>query len=178
MSEAVEWSRWLRDRPLPAEPVALFADAAERAALARRFGLAAIHSLEAQVSLEADGRSVLANGTLNASIEQLCAVSAEPFPAELAVPVALRFVPATQSRPADSDDALDEIELSADDCDEIEYTGDGFDLGEALAQTLGLAIDPYATGPGADAARRKAGIVPDDAPRGSMADALAKLKLG
>ena len=78
------------------------------------------------------------------------------------VPLALRFVPAAPPRAVENEE---EIELSADECDEIEYEGDSFDLGEALAQTLGLAIDPYATGPGAEAARQAAGIVPDDAPR-------------
>jgi hypothetical protein len=37
--------------------------------------------------------------------------------------------------------------------------GGRFDLGEALAQTLGLAIDPYLEGPNAEEARRKAGLM-------------------
>ena len=174
MSERPEWSRLVRDRPLPAEPLRLEANETERAALAQRFGLAAIDRLEARVALEPDGRAILADGELVASLQQFCAVSAEPFPVRLDVPLALRFVPAAPLRAVENEE---EIELSADECDEIEYEGDSFDLGEALAQTLGLAIDPYATGPGAEAARQAAGIVPDDAPRGSMADALAKLGL-
>ena len=47
------------------------------------------------------------------------------------------------------------------------------------AQTLALAIDPYAEGPDADATREKAGIKSDDAPSGPLAEALgAALKKG
>ncbi|MEM8726635.1 MAG: DUF177 domain-containing protein, partial [Pseudomonadota bacterium] len=68
------------------------------------------------------------------------------------------------------------IELDAEDCDEIEYAGDMFDLGEAVAQTLGLAIDPYAEGPNADAARKAAGIVEEGEQDGPLAAALTALK--
>jgi hypothetical protein len=51
-----------------------------------------------------------------------------------------------------------------------------FDLGEAVAQTLGLAIDPYAEGPNADAARKAAGIVAEGEQDGPMAALLAALK--
>ena len=53
--------------------------------------------------------------------------------------------------------------------------GTAFDLGEAVAQSFGLAIDPYAAGPEADSVRREAGIVDEDAPSGPFA-ALAALK--
>jgi hypothetical protein len=72
----------------------------------------------------------------------------------------------------------EEIELEADDCDEIEFAGEMFDLGEAVAQSLGLAIDPYAEGPDADAARTAAGIVQEGEVRGPLADLLAGLKKG
>ncbi|QYU69205.1 hypothetical protein J4558_03410 [Leptolyngbya sp. 15MV] len=51
-----------------------------------------------------------------------------------------------------------------------------FDLGEAVAQSLGLAIDPYAVGPEAEAARREAGIASDDVPSGPLAEALRALR--
>jgi len=51
------------------------------------------------------------------------------------------------------------VELDAEDLDEIEYEGSSFDLGEAVAQSLALAIDPFATGPGAEEARRRAGLM-------------------
>jgi hypothetical protein len=67
------------------------------------------------------------------------------------------------------------VELEADDCDEIEFDGTQFDLGEALAQSLALAIDPFLTGPGAEEARRKAGII--DAEASGPFAALKGLKL-
>jgi uncharacterized metal-binding protein YceD (DUF177 family) len=103
---------------------------------------------------------------------QPCAISGDDFPVTIDEAVDLKFVEENQKPAADGE----EIELEADDCDEIEFAGEMFDLGEAVAQTLGLAIDPYAEGPNADAARAAAGIVPEDAVRGPLADLLAGLK--
>ena len=68
----------------------------------------------------------------------------------------------------------DEIELDDAACDEIEYEGTAFDLGEAVAQTLALAIDPFAEGPNAEAARKAAGLS-DESSSGPFA-ALAALR--
>jgi len=48
----------------------------------------------------------------------------------------------------------DEVELSDDDCDLIEMDNGAVDLGEAVAQTLGLALDPF---PRSDAERARTG---------------------
>ncbi|QUL36731.1 DUF177 domain-containing protein [Erythrobacter sp. JK5] len=168
---APELSRPVKVRPLTGDPVLVEADAAERAALAERFGLSAVNSLRAEIELEAKGKAIRATGDLEAEIVQVCAVSAEDFPVSIREPIDLRFVPEGASA-ADEE----EIELEADDCDEIEYAGETFDLGEAVAQTLGLAIDPYAEGPNAEAVRKAAGIRGDDAPSGPLAEALAALK--
>ena len=149
-----ELSRIYSRRTLPAAPQHLVASEAECAALARRFDLVAVTSLEATVSLVADSPNVRANGRLIAQIVQACAVSGEDLDVAIDEPVELRFVPAMTSLAPDT-----EIELEASDLDDIEMDGDQFDLGEAIAQSLGLAIDPYLTGPQAEEARRKAGIV-------------------
>jgi uncharacterized metal-binding protein YceD (DUF177 family) len=167
-----ELSRMIKTRPLPAGPVVIEATEAERAALAGRFGLGAIASLRAEIGLEQKPRAIRATGRLTASIMQPCAVSGEDFPVTIDEPVDLRFVEEHQ-RPATEDE---EIELEADDCDEIEFAGEMFDLGEAVAQTLGLAIDPYAEGPNADAARKAAGIVQEGEQDGPLAALLAGLK--
>lgn len=162
----------IKARPLPADPVVIEASPEERAALAARFGLGAVESLRAQIALEQRPRAIRATGRLTAAIMQPCAISGEDFPVTIDEPVDLRFVEENQ-RPASP---AEEIELEADDCDEIAFTGDMFDLGEAVAQTLGLAIDPYAEGPGADAARKAAGIVQEGEQMGPLADLLAGLK--
>lgn len=167
-----ELPRLIRTRPLPGGEVVIKADEAERAALAARFGLGAVESLVATIALEQRPRAIRATGRLRAAIMQPCAISGEDFPVTIDEAIDLRFVEKNH-RPAVENE---EIELEADDCDEIEYAGDMFDLGEAVAQTLGLAIDPYAEGPNADAARLAAGIVPEDAVRGPLADLLEGLK--
>jgi len=169
-----ELTRMVKARPLPAEPVVIEASEAERAALAARFGLGAVHSLRAEVALDQKPRAIRATGRLKAQIMQPCAVSDEDFPVTIDEAVDLRFVE-DSGRAMTEDEAL-EIELEADDCDEIAFTGEMFDLGEAVAQTLGLAIDPYAEGPGADAARKAAGIVAEGEQDGPMAAMLAALK--
>lgn len=149
---------------------------AERAALALRFGLVRIDKLVADIELTLQQRAGAAHvegrGTLKAQIVQSCAVSAEDLPVSIDEPLFFRFVP--QSAVTHAPD--EEIELDADACDEIEYTGAHIDLGEAVAQSLALAIDPFLTGPDAEAARIAAGIgAPDD--HGPFA-ALKGLKLG
>lgn len=169
-----ELIRMVKARPLPAGLVVIEANAEERAALAVRFGLGAVTDLRAEVALDQKARAIRATGRLKAAIMQPCAISTEVFPVMIDEPVDLRFVE-DSGRPMTEGEAL-EIELEADDCDEIAFTGDMFDLGEAVAQTLGLAIDPYAEGPNADAARKAAGIVREGEQLGPLAAALSALK--
>lgn len=164
----------VKARPLPAGAVVIEATADERAALAERFALGAVHNLRAEVTLDPKPRAIRATGRLQAEIMQRCAISAEDFPVTIDEPIDLRFVE-DRGRTMTEAEAL-EIELEADDCDEIAFTGEMFDLGEAVAQTLGLAIDPYAEGPNADAARLAAGIVAEGEQDGPMAALLAGLK--
>lgn len=173
---APELSRIVKTRALPAEPVVITASDEERAALATRFGLPQVKQLVASVDLEKDGKAIRATGSLKAAIIQSCAISGEEFPVSISEPLALRFVEEGAIDPAQSEDGEIEIELNHDDLDDIEYSGDSFDLGEAVAQSLGLAIDPYAEGPNADTARKNAGISSDDAPSGPLAEALKALK--
>ncbi|MCA1661510.1 MAG: DUF177 domain-containing protein [Novosphingobium sp.] len=164
-----EFSRLIDIRHLPERAMRFEADANERAALARRFGIEAIVRLEAEVALERAGDTVVANGRIEADIVQACAVSGDPFPTRLNEAVALRFVHGAVDPLADID-----IELDPEGCDEIPFEGTQFDLGEAIAQTLALAIDPYATGPDADRVRREARLG-DERASGPFA-ALAALK--
>lgn len=147
----------------------LIATGPEREALARRFDLVAINHLEASLDLVADGPIVTISGQVQADIVQSCAVSGEDLPVAINEPVFLRFVPETEATPEE------EIELDAQDCDEIAYSGAGFDLGEAVAQSLALAIDPFATGPNAERVRKEAGLLTEE--EASPFAALAALKM-
>jgi uncharacterized metal-binding protein YceD (DUF177 family) len=166
---APEFSRLADIRQINAKPEHLVASETECAALAERFLLVAVKRLEATVALEKEGTTVHARGRMSAEIVQSCAVSGEDIEVSIDEPVTLRFVPATDTARPD-----EEIELTEEDLDEIPYAGTQFDLGEAIAQSLALAIDPYLTGPQAEEARRKAGLSNETA-SGPFA-ALAALK--
>ena len=164
-----EFSRIVDLRGIEDRPLVLAATPEEGAALARRFDLVAVNRLEATLTLVRDKGTVSVNGRLRAAIVQSCAVSAEDLPVGIDVPLAFRFVPAVTSHRPD-----EEIELSEEDCDEIEYSDGRFDLGEAVAQSLLLAIDPFAKGPQAEQTRIAAGLA-DEGASGPFA-ALAALK--
>ena len=153
--ELSELSRWIAVRQCEGRTVEVVADAAECERLAERFDLVSVDSLEAEAVLGRDGNAITAQGRLRAAIVQSCAVSGEDLPAMIDEPLALRFVADAAVAPASPDE---EVELDAEDCDEIVYSGDRFDLGEAVAQSLALAIDPFATGPQAERIRKEVGL--------------------
>ena len=148
-----EFSRRMDIRGLPGGVVTLAADAAELAALARRIGVQSIERFEAQVTLVRGGSVIDVTGRIVADVTQMCAISNEPFAVTVDEPLALRFVPETAPSAAEI-----ELEIDSEASDEIPYAGTQFDLGEELAQSLALAIDPYATGPNADGVREETGL--------------------
>ena len=164
-----EFSRRIDIRNLPDGLLKLEADADECAALARRIGIEAVERLTAEVSFLPVGGAIEVAGQVSAAVVQLCGISNEPFPVRIDEPFALRFVQGITTHKPD-----EELEIDADACDEIEFEGTQFDLGEQIAQTLSLAIDPYAVGPDAERVRQEAGLG-DGASSGPFA-ALAALK--
>ena len=171
MSEtpAPEYSHMVDLRQVNDVPLTLEPDEAARRRLAGRFAITAIPAMRAVAQLQREGERVTATGRIVADVIQACRISAEDFPVHIDEPLRLRFVPPVGEIIPD-----EEVELTADDCDEIEYTGTAFDLGEALAQTLALAIDPFAEGPNADTFRAEHGLT-GETPTGPFA-ALAALK--
>jgi uncharacterized metal-binding protein YceD (DUF177 family) len=165
-----EFCRLIDRRHLKGAPEELLTTPDECAALAQRFGLVKIRRLGAKLALVADGAAVNASGTMEADFVQSCAISGDDLPVRLHEAVTFRFVPALADPPSDAEIELDDAIL-----DEIDYSGTTFDLGEAVAQSLALAIDPYAVGPSAEAARAKHGLN-DEGPKGALAQALAALK--
>ena len=139
----------------------LEADAAECAALAARFGIPAIAALRAELDLaeEADG-AVVARGRLVARVTQECVVTLDPVEQAVEEAIAMRFLPPGRE-PDEGPEEMDEIATGA---------GGVADLGEAVAEQLALALDPYPRAPGA--------ILPDAADDASANPfaALAALK--
>lgn len=153
------------------KPVSIVASEDERRALALRFSLAALDRLEAIVTLAADGDAMVASGRMTATLRQYCAATGEPVAASIAEPLLIRFVP-----PSTDDKTSDEIEIDPDDADIVEHDGQSIDLGEAVAQSLALALDPFPRAPGASETLRAAGVVgEDEIGNGAFADLKAML---
>jgi uncharacterized metal-binding protein YceD (DUF177 family) len=149
----------------------LSADEAARSGLMARFDLAALDSLEAVISLHNDAAGVVASGRFTASLAQYCIASNDPVPASLNEPIHIRFI----AEPTDSG----EFELEADDCETMFHDGQIIDLGEAVAQSLGLALNPYPRSPEAERILKAAGVKSEEeaAPLGalsSLKDLLAR----
>lgn len=151
------------------ERVELVADSAQCAAIAERLAIPALERIAAHAVLDRKGDVVRATGRLQAALTQSCVVTGEPIAAHVDAPFDIVFTPETPDIAPDV-----EIELGPEDCDTVFYDGAAFGLGEAIADTLALSIDPYPRSAGADAALRDAGIM-SEAEAGPFA-ALAALK--
>lgn len=153
-----------------AQRVTIEAGAEERAALAVRFGLIAIDRLAGDFTIRRDALGIVAQGRVTAALTQACSVTGDPVPATVDEAVALRFIPEQGSD--------EEIELSGDDLDVVEYEGSAIDLGEAAAETMALALDPFPRSPAAAAALKDAGVISEEeaGPFGGLAALRDKLK--
>jgi uncharacterized metal-binding protein YceD (DUF177 family) len=130
------------------------ADANERAALAKRFGLKAVGALSATFTVSRRSGAPYVDGRVTADVIQSCVVTDEPLPAHVDEAVAIRFLHGDEAQGGD-----DEVELEAHDCDTVFYQGSAIDLGEAAAESMALALDPFPRGPNADAVLKEAGVL-------------------
>jgi uncharacterized metal-binding protein YceD (DUF177 family) len=155
---APEFSRCFALNTIGTAPrsVSIDADDAERAALAQRFDLAGLDQLRATATLVTQGEAIAATGSLTASVIQRCVATGVPLPASINSDFNIQFV-------ARGDAAVaDEIEISADECDIVEHDSAAIDLGEAVAQTLLLTLNPFPRAPGAAKALKAAGVIGED----------------
>ena len=120
------------------------ADADERAALARRFGLLALDSLTAKVGLTSvDGGLVRVHGTLAAKVTQACVVTLEPVMTRVEGSFERLYgagAPEEAGGPITDADAEESPEP---------FTHGAVDVGEAVAEQLALELDPFPRAPGA-----------------------------
>jgi len=142
------------DRIPPAgEEKRIEANAAERAALARRYGVEQVLALSATLRLEARrGRSVHLSGSARALLVQTCVISLDPIETEAVAEFETLYRPAPDpegGRPGRKDDTPDLGDIDPEAEDEEFYTGSAIDLGAAVAEAIALAIDPYPRKPGA-----------------------------
>ncbi len=170
-----EFSRtWRLDALGIDRTVEIAAESEERAALAKRFGLQSLDLLEASAMLHPVASGIEAKGRMKAKAVQSCVITGDVVPADVDQTFVIRFV-AEDMAPSG-----DEVELDADDCDIMEHDGQVIDLGEAVAQTLGLALDPYPRSADADAQVKAAGILSEEeaGPFGALAALKEKMKKG
>jgi uncharacterized metal-binding protein YceD (DUF177 family) len=139
-------------RPLAVERIAstgteltIEANAEEREALARRFGIPAVHAFTATfVATPWRRGGVQVRGEFAATVEQISVVSLEPFTSEVGEPV-VRYYQA-ETGPGHHPDVLSVESLEDEEPDVI--SGGSIDLGEIAAESLALALDPYPRKPG------------------------------
>ncbi len=156
-------------RPIPVDRIArdgsdetISADPKECAALAKRLGVFAIHSLGAVLRAEPwRGGGVKLSGLVAADLEQMSVVSLEAFREMVEFPVERYFLPPHQAA-ADMESDADPIE------------GGHIDLGEVVAETLALERDPYPR----RADEKFDAIIEDGAEKVSPFTVLAALKPG
>ena len=143
---ALEFSRPLAlDRiGLKEKSYEIEADAAECAALAKRLGVPAVRSFAATIRLRltGGGKIVRLAGRIRAELTQICVVTIEPMSSTVEEDFSRLY-----SVEAGDEMAEVVIEIDEDVPDPVE---DGqIDMGEAAAEHLALAMDPFPRSPGA-----------------------------
>ena len=115
----------------------LSAEPAELQALAKRFKIPVLHSLSAEIRATPwRGGGMKLEGHITADMEQVSVISLEAFRETVSVPLARYFL----SHGAVVDNQQE------DDADPID--NGWIDLGEVVAETLALDLDPYPRKPG------------------------------
>lgn len=110
----------------------------ERAALAQRFELSALDRLDARVRIvPLAGGFYRLTAELDAELTQACVLSLEPVPNRLQESFSLLYGPV---------DSGNEVVLDAGAETVEPFEGGTIDIGEAVAQQLSLALDPFPRG--------------------------------
>ncbi|WP_420606597.1 YceD family protein [Novosphingopyxis sp.] len=158
-NQQAEFSRTAKLGELGSRPHAatLKAGPNELTALAARFDCLVLDALTADLEAVRTGETVRVTGRFGASGAQRCVATGDPVPFALDEPVDLTFLPLP--RPGDPDE---EVELGEDELDTLFHDGRIVDWGEAVAQSLGLALDPYPRSPQAAEVLAEAGVKSED----------------
>jgi uncharacterized metal-binding protein YceD (DUF177 family) len=133
-----EFSRPVPLARLGAEPFRQQIEATpqERERLARRFDVLALDRLAAVVTLHREsGDLIRLEAVFEAELTQSCVVTLDPVPAQIVQSFVLLYGPAEEEQ--------HEIELDVDEPVFEPLTGDGIDIGEAVAQEFSLALPEF-----------------------------------
>ncbi|MGO9785477.1 MAG: YceD family protein [Stellaceae bacterium] len=138
-SRVIEVTRLTRD----GRHFEIAANPAERAALAKRFDLIAIGRLAAVVRLEQiPGGLYRLTAELDADVTQACVVSLAPVKSRVVEGFSVLYGGGGEAHEVNLDGAAETIEPIENGV---------IDIGEAVAQQLSLALDPFPHAPGAEA---------------------------
>jgi len=122
----------------------LEADAKERQALAKRLGIPEVKAMSAEIAVKMThaGQRVILKGRVKAELVQICVVTLEPTEQTVDEEFTRVFSNEPQNRPA-------EVVIDMEEEDPPEPVEDGqIDMGEAAAEHLALAMDPFPRAPG------------------------------
>jgi len=142
---APEFSRIVRLARLGTDPFRqeIVASNAERAALARRFGLVSLDRLTAVVELARQGTEmILLRASFAGEFVQSCVVTLDPVASAVSESFALRYGPPETEEEAGAGAAEDDIAFEP-------LAADFIDIGEAVAQEFSLALPAFPRDPAA-----------------------------
>jgi uncharacterized metal-binding protein YceD (DUF177 family) len=157
--------------------IAIEADTDECAALAKRFGLLELQKLSAIGMLEKspNGGGATLDVSVKADVVYACVVTLEPVTQNIDEHLIIAYLPADEFGQDKGGDV--EIVIDMDDDENIEpLTGNAIDVGDAVAECLGLALDPYPRSSGADSALSELKVAGKEEDQRSPFAALGKLK--
>ncbi|MDJ1156925.1 DUF177 domain-containing protein [Chelatococcus sp. SYSU_G07232] len=141
--------------------VVVEASAEERAAVAKMFGLPALHELTGSFHLRGTAKRMTVKGRVNAKLTQICVVSLEPFDTEIEEEVDVAFAaPRPGAERPGAHDEPAEVVISGDQdaVDPPDEIQDGrIDLGALTAEFLALGLAPYPRRPGVEFSFREEG---------------------
>ncbi len=115
----------------------------ERAALAKRFDLVAVNSLSYELESVPWRGGVKLSGVLQAVAVQNCVVTLDPVTEEINEEFQRGFLPFEDLYPDAKPGFEHEIAIDSELGEVPELLTDPLDIGEIVAETLGVSLDPY-----------------------------------
>jgi uncharacterized metal-binding protein YceD (DUF177 family) len=129
--------------------ISFIASTDECARIREILGVDALHSLEGYATIKPWHKTgFMLEGTLEASVEQICVVSLEPVPEAICEPFQRTFLPPREAEQEEPDEnVIAEFVLESEDPPDI-LRGHTLDLLTIISEHLALGLDAYPRKPG------------------------------
>ncbi|HEY8617863.1 DUF177 domain-containing protein [Phenylobacterium sp.] len=148
---SADWTKPVRLHEVARGPVTLEfrPDEAQRAKVAQDLRLESLPALTARVTVKPwlDGAEV--TGRFEATVEQICSITLEPFEQPLSGDIHVRVVPAGSPHAAADEGGEVELDPDAEDPPDV-LPGDAIDAAGYVVEHLALEVDPFPRKPGAE----------------------------